>query len=105
MALLWKDKIDGADRIKAADINAIAHAIIDLENNAELLGDAPMVFKGVVSELPDTANEGEVYKITNTTTSNLYVRHNGEWVEIWESGVTKAEMESYIEETLLGGEW
>ena len=68
-------------------------------------GDAPMVFKGVVSELPNTVNEGEVYKITNTTTSNLYVRHNGEWVEIWESGVTKSEMESYIEETILGGEW
>ena len=41
-----------------------------------------MVFKGVVYALPETANEGEVYKITNTTTSNLYVRHNGEWVEI-----------------------
>ena len=64
-----------------------------------------MVFKGVVSELPKTANEGEVYKITNTTTSNLYVRHNGEWVEISKDGVTKSEMESYIEETLLGGEW
>ena len=64
-----------------------------------------MVFKGVVSELPETANEGEVYKITNTTTSNLYVRHNGEWVEISKDGVTKAEMESYIEETLLGGKW
>ena len=64
-----------------------------------------MVFKGVVSELPNTANEGEVYKITNTTTSNLYVRHNGEWVEISKDGVTKSEMESYIEETLLGGEW
>ena len=31
-------------------------------DNAELLGDAPMVFKGVVSELPSSANEGEVYK-------------------------------------------
>lgn len=87
------------------DFKAKAEAAGVGGDNAELLGDAPMVFKGVVSELPETANEGEVYKITNTTTSNLYVRHNGEWVEIWESGVTKSEMESYIEETILGGEW
>lgn len=64
-----------------------------------------MVFIDEVEALPETANEGEVYKITNTTTSNLYVYHNGEWVEISKDGVTKAEMESYIEETLLGGEW
>ena len=66
MALLWKDKINGVDRIKAADINAMAHAIIDLENNAELFDDAPMVFKGVVDALPDTANEGEVYVHSST---------------------------------------
>jgi hypothetical protein len=41
--------------------------------------------------------------IVHKGTSAVY--HNGEWVEISESGVTKAEMESYIEETLLGGEW
>ena len=34
-----------------------------------------------------------------------YVYHNGEWVEISKDGVTKSEMESYIEETLLGGKW
>lgn len=230
MALIWKDKINGVDKIKADDINAIARAIIDLENNAELSGDGSMVFKSVVSELPETANEGEVYKLNQdysggdkwilissgendidadgtvsdyeitmynynstgsviyhsiadvidnktgdsvkiwihvyreatgasgdvyfdatkhygnysegpgmyyasitgkkdnaTTTDNIgnwdwthyeayyfgeeiypagtYIRHNGEWVEISKDGVTKAEMESYIEETLLGGEW
>lgn len=31
-------------------------------DNAELLGDAPMVFKGAVDVLPHWANEGEVYK-------------------------------------------
>ena len=35
-------------------------------DNAELLGDAPMVFKGVVSELPSSANEGEVYSAKGT---------------------------------------
>lgn len=65
MALLWKDKIDGVDRIKAADINDMAHAIIDLENNAELPGDGAMVFKGVVDTLPESANEGEVYYCNN----------------------------------------
>lgn len=35
-------------------------------DDAELLGDAPMVFKGVVSELPETANEGEVYVHSST---------------------------------------
>lgn len=38
-------------------------------------------------------------------TNKLYIYYGGEWVETSKDGVTKAEMESYIEETLLGGEW
>ena len=132
MAFIWIDKKDGEDLILASDINGIAKELInvgkdsakkDLSNvdnetfkakaeEAGVGGDAGladeknyMLFKDTADALPETANDGEVYKITNTTTSNLYVRHNGEWVEIWESGVTKSEMESYVEETLLGGEW
>jgi hypothetical protein len=39
-------------------------------DNAELLGDAPMVFKGFVDALPKSANEGEAYKTANTTIAN-----------------------------------
>jgi hypothetical protein len=68
--------------------NDESYATIDLENvsnedfkrkaeeagvggdNAELLGDAPMVFKGIVDTLPNTANEGDVYKV-DATRKNL----------------------------------
>ena len=45
------------------------------------------------------------YATEEVSVSGTYVYHNGEWVEISKDGVTKAEMESYVEETLLGGEW
>ncbi len=31
MALNWTDRVDGVDWISADDINAVAHAVIDLE--------------------------------------------------------------------------
>lgn len=45
------------------------------------------------------------YNKTAFNEGDLIIYHNGEWVEISKDGVTKTEMESYIEETLLGGEW
>lgn len=98
MAFIWIDKKDGEDFIFASDINGIANELInvgkdsakkDLSNvdneafkakaeeagvggdNAELLGDAPMVFKGVVDALPETANDGEVYKLHTVTNNEI----------------------------------
>jgi hypothetical protein len=51
------------------------------------------------------ASECKLYTGENINVLKTLVRHNGKWVEISKDGVTKAEMESYIEETLLGGEW
>lgn len=31
----WKDKINDVDVIDVADINSVAHAVIDIENNLE----------------------------------------------------------------------
>lgn len=47
MALNWNDKIDGVSKIYAKDINDIAHAIIDLENNAEMSGGGGGAFKRI----------------------------------------------------------
>ena len=47
MALNWRDKIDGVDKIYANDINAIAHAVVDLENNASMSGGGGGAFKRI----------------------------------------------------------
>lgn len=47
MALNWNDKIDGVSKIYAKDINDLAHAIIDLENNAEMSGGGGGAFKRI----------------------------------------------------------
>lgn len=47
MALNWIDKIDGVDKIHAKDINDLAHAIIDLENSANMSGGGGGAFKRI----------------------------------------------------------
>lgn len=36
----WVDKVDGVDDVMAEDINAIAQAVIDLEENVEVFDSA-----------------------------------------------------------------
>ena len=94
MALIWKDKINGVDKIKADDINAMARAIIDLENNAEMSGDGGGAFKRIgftedcdyvatssdgvtafVNALAD-AKDGDIIMVmpgTYTSTTNLSI--------------------------------
>ena len=47
MGLNWKDKIPNEDFINAEDINQLAHAIISLEENAELSGGGSGIFKRI----------------------------------------------------------
>lgn len=72
------------------------------------------VYTTIYGEIEESFEDEFVYLNNDTVTiyeydanakSTSFVRFNGEWIELSKDGVTKAEMESYIEETLLGGEW
>lgn len=47
MSLNWRDKTDGVDKIYAEDINAIAHAVVELEDNASMAGGGGGAFKRI----------------------------------------------------------
>lgn len=70
MALDWTDKTDGVDYIMADDVNNLAHAIQDLEDNKE---DISLKVTNISSSSTDTQypSAKATYDFVNDTTNNL----------------------------------
>lgn len=70
MALDWTDKTDGVDYIMADDVNGLAHAIQDLEDNKE---DISLKVTNISSSSTDTQypSAKATYDFVNDTTNNL----------------------------------
>lgn len=70
MALDWTDKTDGVDYIMADDVNGLAHAIQDLEDNKE---DISLKVTNINSSSTDTQypSAKATYDFVNDTSNNL----------------------------------
>lgn len=70
MALDWTDKTDGVDYIMADDVNNLAHAIQDLEDNKE---DISLKVTNISSSSTDTQypSAKATYDFVNNTSNNL----------------------------------
>ncbi len=85
---IWKDKIDGISDIIAEDINGIAHAVIQLENESGGAGESGATFypsvsaEGVISWTNDKGlpnptpvnikgEKGEPYTLTENDLSTI----------------------------------
>ena len=70
MALNWTDKTDGVDYIMADDVNSLAHAIQDLEDNKE---DISLKVTNISSSSTDTQypSAKATYDFVNNTSNNL----------------------------------
>jgi hypothetical protein len=79
----WKDKVDGVDDIMADDVNSIAHAVIEIEENGAS-GDE-IVVDDIMSDVSENPVQNKVIK--------NYVDS------------TKTDLQKYLDEQILGGAW
>lgn len=79
----WKDKVDGVDDIMADDVNSIAHAVIEIEENGASSDE--IVVDDIMSDVSENPVQNKVIK--------NYVDS------------TKTDLQKYLDEQILGGAW
>lgn len=79
---IWKDLVDGVSDIDVDDINNIAEAVIDLEEN----GNGTSIT--IDTEMSDTSENAVQNKVIKAYVDN-----------------TKIELQAYLNEQILGGAW
>ena len=100
----WKNKTDDKDDVLAEDINSIAEAVIDLEENGG---------SGSNGKSPYIGDNGNWYEWNDIQRNyvDTGVKANGEdgynpqrGVDYW-TDEDKAEIKGYVDEAILGGAW